>query len=439
VDLDYKGLSNAGTWFLGRLQTERDKARVIEGLEGASAEAGASFNRQQMEAKLAALGKRVFLMNNVHADAPIVFHTRWAMSYLCGPLTRGQIKTLMDPLRRAYTGDAANGTLAPPNDIATNALGTAGRSAAAPRPILPAAIEERFLPINERVPDGFQLEYRPGLLGKCKLHFVRKTEGVDVWRDRSVLQTMHEAPPDDVWDGALVHTTELATEDQPDDRGRFADLPAELAREKSYGVFARHLRDHLYRDESLQLWKCASLDETSRPEEDESSFRSRLAPLLEQRRRAEREKLEKSHAAKLADAEDKIRRAQSRLSTQRWQFFARVGGAIWVVADTVMSALGKGLPGRRRSLNPALNSAVTERGQQSNAQLEVDKAVQDRERLEQEYQEALARLDAQFSPSSVKIEPIELKPHKSDIDVDKVSLVWLPWRVDASGRAEPVY
>jgi hypothetical protein len=250
---------------------------------------------------------------------------------------------------------------------------------------------------------------------------------------------MDNTPPDDVWDGASVYAHDVATEDQPDDRGRFADLPAELAREKSYGVFARHLRDHLYRHQSLKLWKCTLLGETSRPEEDEQSFRSRLAPLLEPRRRAEREMLENSHAANLADAEDKIRRAQSRLSTQRWQFFARLGGVVWVVADTVMSALGKGLPGRRRSLNPALNSAVTERGQHSSAQLEVDKAVQAKLRLEQEFQEALTKLDAQFSPSGVQIEPLELKPHKSDIEVDKVSLAWLPWRIDADGRAEPVY
>jgi hypothetical protein len=104
-----------------------------------------------------------------------------------------------------------------------------------------------------------------------------------------------------------------------------------------------------------------------------------------------------------------------------------------------MSALGKGLPGRRRSLNPALNSAVTERGQQSNAQLELEKAVQDRERLEQEFQESLAKLQTQFNPSNLKLEPVELKPQKSDIEVTKVSLVWLPWRIDANGRAEPVY
>ncbi|MBE0591128.1 MAG: ATP-binding protein, partial [Gemmatimonadales bacterium] len=95
VDLDYKGLSNAGTWFLGRLQTERDKMRVIEGLEGASATAGAGFDRQRTERLLAGLKNRLFLMHNVHDDAPVLFHTRWALSYLRGPLTRTQIQTLM--------------------------------------------------------------------------------------------------------------------------------------------------------------------------------------------------------------------------------------------------------------------------------------------------------------------------------------------------------
>ena len=95
VDLDYKGLSNTGTWFLGRLQTERDKARVIEGLEGAAANTGASFDRGEMEQILAGLGSRRFLMNNVHDDEPVVFETRWAMSYLRGPLTRSQIQSLV--------------------------------------------------------------------------------------------------------------------------------------------------------------------------------------------------------------------------------------------------------------------------------------------------------------------------------------------------------
>ena len=94
VDLDYKGLSNTGTWFIGRLQTERDKMRVLDGLEGAASTQGMKFDRRQMEQILAGLGQRVFLMNNVHDDAPAIFETRWVMSYLRGPLTRNQISQL---------------------------------------------------------------------------------------------------------------------------------------------------------------------------------------------------------------------------------------------------------------------------------------------------------------------------------------------------------
>src|SRR5262249_36915356 len=110
VDLDYKGLSNTGTSFIGRIQTEREKARVLEGLEGAAVSQGAKFDRNAMEQTLAGLGSRIFLMNNVHEDAPVVFETRWTLSYLCGPLTRSQIKTLIDPIRPAI-GEAPTATV----------------------------------------------------------------------------------------------------------------------------------------------------------------------------------------------------------------------------------------------------------------------------------------------------------------------------------------
>src|SRR6185436_315 len=102
-----KGLSNTGTWFIGRLQTERDKARVLEGLEGIAAGTGLKFDAQQMEQILAGLGNRIFLLNNVHDDGPEVFETRWDMSYLRGPLTRTQIKTLMDPVKGQSTPASA--------------------------------------------------------------------------------------------------------------------------------------------------------------------------------------------------------------------------------------------------------------------------------------------------------------------------------------------
>ncbi|MCG8587281.1 MAG: ATP-binding protein, partial [Pirellulales bacterium] len=209
VDLDYKGLSNTGTWFLGRLQTERDKMRVLEGLEGASAQAGSSFNRQEMEATLAGLGKRVFLMNNVHEDEPVVFQTRWAMSYLRGPLTRSQIKTLMADRKsreeeaesekpddkakpeeaKSSAGDAGGG-------LAFDDLQPAGKpeevkpaeSKTSKRPTPPPCVEERFLEISTDTDDDAQIVYRPAVFGAAKLHYIRVTDKVDDWQARAMLK-----------------------------------------------------------------------------------------------------------------------------------------------------------------------------------------------------------------------------------------------------------
>jgi hypothetical protein len=253
------------------------------------------------------------------------------------------------------------------------------------------------------------------------------------------LQTRHDAPPEDVWKGAATRDEGLATEVQPDDRGRFAELPSELAREKIYAVFGRHLKEHLYREVSLKLRTCPMVGATSQQHENESDFRTRLTPLLEAKQKLEREKAEQTYAKKLAEADDRLRRAQARLSTQRWQFFARLGSMAWVVADTVLSVLGKGLPGRRRSIDPAFRSVATERGQQSNAQIGVESALKEKQILEEQHQERLKQLDASYNSATVVIDTLELKPQKADIEVDNVSLVWLPWRVDANGAAVPVY
>ena len=94
-----RGSRNTGTWFLGRLQTERDKARVLDGLEGA-AQAGVRSRRRSI-ARCRRSPKRVFLMHNVHESEPVVFETRWTLSYLRGPLSRDQIKRLADGTDRA--------------------------------------------------------------------------------------------------------------------------------------------------------------------------------------------------------------------------------------------------------------------------------------------------------------------------------------------------
>ncbi len=436
VDLDYKGLSNAGTWLLGRLQTERDKARVIEGLEGASVQAGSTFNRASMERSLAALGNRVFLMNNVHENQPVVFHTRWAMSYLRGPLTRDQIKVLMDP-RRADFPPTAAGESGASADAAEPVR--AAVSAATTRPILPPTIREAFAAIRDRVPDGFRLVYEPGLLGKGKVHFVQASNHVDQWQECSLLRPMSDAPPDDVWEGAVELSDDIAIEAEPDDRGEFAALPSELAREKSYAVFARQLKDHLYRARTLELRECELLDAVSQPGESEGDFRVRLTQLARERRDAERDELENKRTESLAKADADVARKQAKRNTQRWQFFAKLGGILLVILETVARLLGAGRRGRPRSADTAFRQAATERGQQADAEIQLRAAVEKRERLEQEFVTQRDELQAKYAVENLRIESRELKPRKSDIETGVVVLVWLPVRVDATGRSQRVY
>ena len=151
VDLDYKGLSNTGTWFIGRLQTERDKARVMEGLEGAS---GGNFNKQAMERTIAGLGKRRFLLHNVHENEPVVFGTRWVMSYLAGPLTRDHIRTLMSGAKASGAGETR-----PPTVPKRNSSDAA--------PVLPPGVDQYFVPGQ-----GEGLVYYPRLIagGDVGLH-----------------------------------------------------------------------------------------------------------------------------------------------------------------------------------------------------------------------------------------------------------------------------
>lgn len=433
VDLDYKGLSNAGTWFLGRLQTERDKARVIEGLEGASAQAGSSFNRREMEAKLAALGSRVFLMNNVNDDEPTVFQTRWAMSYLRGPLTRDQIKVLMDPRRKDFAGAAAPFA----TDEASTPTGSvkqAGR-----RPILPAGIAEAFMSIVDRVPDGYTLEYRPGLLGSGKVHFMRTAVDIDVWRECHLLQTALSSSPEDIWENAAESSQRLETEKSPDDSGAFAELPSELHRERSYSAFRRQLEEHLYRESELKILSCGLVAVSSKSGESREEFCKRIGPLLATAKETERTKLEQQFDKKSAALDARIKSAEARVSSQRWQFFARIGTMLWVIIDTVLSALGKGLPGRRRSLDPAFRSVASERGQQATAQVTLDKLLEERKSLESERDKVLAGLDGKYAADRVPLEEVVLKPRKTDVEIDRVALVWLPFRVDGSGAATAVY
>jgi hypothetical protein len=185
--------------------------------------------------------------------------------------------------------------------------------------------------------------------------------------------------------------------------------------------------------------RCELVDRASNPGESENDFRTRLAAIAAEKLVAERTRLQQQFDKKLAAIETNIKKAEARVSSQRWRLFARLGTMFWVIADTVLSIVGKGLPGRRRSLDPAFRSVATERGQQANAQVGLDKLLADKKTLATDREKALADFDTAHKPESLVLEKLSIKPRKMDIEVDGVALAWLPYRLHAGAEPAPLY
>ncbi len=427
---------------MGRLQTERDKLRVIEGLEGASAEAGAKFDRAKMESTLAGLTNRVFLMNNVHGGTPTVFQSRWALSYLAGPLTRAQISKLMAE-RKAKTQATASASAAATAPLASSLPPPPTPSPQSPRassrPLLSADVRQQFWPAASSVPQWAKLSYRPALLGRGRLHFVNNSEGVDVWRDFAVLQSFSGEPPQPMWGSAdsIDKLPDLASDPAAD--ATFAELPGALAQPKNYRTWKGDLEDYAYQRERLTRWRCALLDESSRPDETEADFHTRAGELVREKRDAARDRVLAKHQARTKRLEEQVRRAEARVAEQKSRFWTRLLGMFWRVVEV----LGMAWMGRRsrKQLVTSTSAAQTmqSRRQSASATTQLEEAQHELEEAQRQQEDELAALDVDYQPAALKFEKTETAPRKADIDVDEVSLVWLPWWIDQGGTAHPAY
>ena len=446
VDLDYKGLSNAGTWFLGRLQTERDKARVLEGLEGASSQAGSSFDKAKMEEILAGLGSRVFLMNNVHDDQPTVFETRWAMSYLRGPLTRNQIEKLVedDP---AYDRDAVAASL-----TADKVTRPAAEPVAKMEPqidqtqLVPADIDQLFVEPNRRINEGEKLVYRPALMARGQLHYVRSTWKTDKWEEKTFLaQITGNQTPDEVWEESEEVLENLDFYREPDGEAEFAKLPSDMQKVKNYKRWEKEFKEYMYKDLPITLQKCASLKMFSQAGETQGEFRVRLEQESSERRDEETEKLRKRYASKFTTLRDRIRRAESKVEKEEEDYKAsRMNSALSVGTTLLGALLGRktlSVTNARRAQSSmrTFGRSSKEKSDISRAQENLEELHIKYENLEAEFNEAIEKLEEKLSVDNLEFEELTLPPRKSDLSVEQFAVVWLPWEVDESGIAEPVY
>ena len=415
VDLDYKGLANTGTWFIGRLQTERDKARVLEGLEGAAAASGGGFDRARMEQILAGLGNRVFLLNNVHESEPVLFETRWALSYLRGPLTRPQIKQLM-------SGRAAQ----QPAAASAAPVAAAAGAATSSKPVLPPGITELFAPLSG------VLHYEPRILGAAQVQFSDPKLKVDEVRD-----VLYAAPITDGvvpvdWANAEFLDTPLNDYGkQPQAEATFADLPSAASNPKNYGVWQKAFGTWLYQNSTIELLRSPSLNVTSGPGEGERDFRIRLVQESREQRDQITEKLRQRYAPKLQTLNDRLFRARQKVEAEKQQSQAQTMNSMLNIGTSILGAfLG------RKTISAAtvgrVGTAARSASRISKERADVARAEDSAELLEQQ----IADLEAQFKaevdglaaasdPATEVFETTTVKPKKTGINVRLIALVWL--------------
>ena len=443
VDLDYKGLANTGTWFIGRLQTERDKQRVIEGLEGAAASQGSSFDRAGLEKTLAGLGSRVFLMNNTHEDAPEVFQTRWTLSYLRGPLTRNQIKILMDPAKsvakdKAVSSPAENNRKA----ISKAANATSGEtSSSGARPALGPDVQQFFIPPRGSAPGGGKILYKPMVIGAATVSFVDTKAGVDASSEVCLLAAVTDEAVPVNWDDSTDAGVAIADlEKNPANEAGYQELPVAAGKAKNYQTWAKSFVTYLYGNQKMELLQSPSTEQISAPGESERDFRVRLQQIVREQRDVQIDTLRKKYAPKITILQNRILRAQQAVQRESAQanqaklqtaisFGTTILGAFLGRKAVSVSTLGRATTAAR-----GVGRSMKEQQDIGRAQESVESLQAQLSELEGQLQSETQLLEAKIDAQNEQFEKLSLKPKKSNISVQLVSLAWAPFWQNESGE-----
>jgi len=425
VDLDYKGLSNTGTWFIGRLQTERDKARVMEGLEGAS---DGSFNKQKMEQTLAGLGKRRFLLHNVHEDEAVVFGTRWVLSYLAGPLTRDNIKLLMSKVKAKAE--------------------TVMRKASKPKrhsnndaPALPPDIEQFFVAANSD-----DIVYHPRLFAAADI--VYNNARYHVEEESSSLHTVEfeDGPVSVDWDNSEPIDIRIdALENRGEETASYADCPASATVARSYTGWRRDFKRWVRQNETISLFRNKRFKLSSVAGETEGEFRARLQTAANEKRDLAIAKIRKRFATKTTTLENRLLRAQQAIERETQQASKKKLDTAVSFGTAILGAvlgrkrLSSTSAGKFGSAIKTASGARKEAADIKRAQETANKVRADMEALSRELKKEVAALDTAFDAQTEELDEIVIRAKSTDIHVPMIGLAWLPYQADDKGRLRPAW
>jgi phage host-nuclease inhibitor protein Gam len=429
MDLDYKALSNAGTWIIGRLQTDRDQARVLDGLEGAANTTGGTFDRNAMSALIGGLGKRQFLLHNVHEDHPEVFESRWAMSYLRGPLTRVQIKQVMagraSPAgQTAQSGQAGQtGPAGQASQPAQRGPTATARSAAW---VVPPGVDQYFAPGKAGA------TYSPMVLGVADVRFTDPKSGVDVTRKAAAVTAITSDPIPVDWDNAVDagFDVDQLSKDQPP-QAAFADLPA-ASKAKNYDDWSKTFVTWVSTSQQVTIYRSAASGLASNGLESEGDFRARLQHASREKRDQKIADLRQQYAPKVASLEDRLRRAQQAVEKEKSQATGQ-----WIQAGISIAGSVLGMLTSRKTVSVTNLGRVTTaargmgRGMQQyedvgRAKDTVEGVQQQIDATNTELQSKVDAIDTNYDPQTEKLDTVAVKPKRTGINVQLLALAWVP-------------
>ncbi len=458
VDIDYKGLTNAGTWFIGKLQAERDKKRVLEGLKNAISEAGGNNESVDYDTLISQLGSRVFLLHNVHEDRPVVFHTRWAMSYLRGPLTRPQVRQLMG-MKKSSVGILRDAPMPAQQQpaVTIQSARTAGPSEKETpagyllqQPSLEPSVWQHFLPLqvslqgalqllekeSGSVPDlsDIRLLYRPALLGLADVHFIDKRRGFKKKSEKKLLLRLPEAPVTPEWkDAEELPVSEKQLRRAPEKPENihgtfFASVQETVNSDKKITLLSKKLDDWLYYNERRSIAVHDELKLFQHPDEPLRNFTIRLQQAAREKRDEETDALEKKFEKQLERLEKKLRREKRELADDEMEHENRKKQELFSIGETVLGFF----MGRRSTSR--ISTALNKRRMTAKAKADIEESHEEIEELQEEIAELEEELKAGVEEISNKWENIldtlgkeELAPRRTDVTIHSVSLCWLPF------------
>ena len=411
VDIDYKGLANIGTWFIGRLQTKQDIEKVIDGLSSASE----GINKAQIASLLSNLEKRNFILNNVNEDGIKVIETRWALSYLKGPIPKDGIKRLMSEKKSLKSIEKS---------LSSDSYTKIDISKSVSKPILLNNINELYSYSSQNANYYMQ----PYLLCSNTIRFVNTSMNIDFEKNQKCKYYLDENMKEINFE-EKEDLDEIRLETKEKVNSNYYEIPDFIQNEKALKQVEKDFIDYLYRNSKLTLFKIDSLKLFSKQDESLENFRIRVQDRLNEKIDEQLEKLKAKYQKENDAIELKISKLYEKLDKEKREATASTTDTILNIGTSILGAFfgrGNAASGLSKVASGArgANKALKERGDVKIVENDLALLEEQRTSLQTTLENEISKIKEQNSITNFQIEEFNITPKRTDIYNIKLELLW---------------